>query len=117
MLHHLASHDNSVAGLPLFKGLMTATLDSLHQRLLNECEETLNHIVKTNDPVFPTDPLQCIMFDLRKLTDMIKYDDEYQKKSLVEVEAIEKMVQQGNETNGHLQEIIILVKEIVRLYI
>jgi hypothetical protein len=92
MLHQLATKGSSsklivnnddddpyepttIQDLPLFKGLVTTTLTTLHTRLMNECDRALSMILLVDSPP-PQEQLLSIVSDLYKMTEMVNFKDE-----------------------------------------
>ncbi|CAO0795981.1 unnamed protein product [Mucor circinelloides] len=72
--------------LPLFKGLVTTTLTTLHTRLSNECDRALSLVllannnsnnadIQTNKNI-PREQLLSILSDLHKMTEMVNWDQQ-----------------------------------------
>lgn len=77
---------DGLGGLPLFKGLVTATLTTLHTRLISECDRILALVLlpqqQQTGSLFPQDQLANIMAEVQKMTGMVKWDDESKVTSL-----------------------------------
>ncbi|KAI9345430.1 hypothetical protein BD770DRAFT_185872 [Pilaira anomala] len=80
--------------LPLFKGLVTTTLTTLHTRLTNECDRVLSIILLADHPNPPQEQLLSIIADLYKMTEMVNWgNQEIQKKQIKEtIQEIENSV-------------------------
>lgn len=104
--------------LPLFKGLVTTTLTTLHTRLINECDRALSLILlansnnstepqQTTDRNIPQEQLLSIISDLHKMTEMVNWEQQTEK------DDIKSNLQQLEKTvlNQHLT--IAIVKDIV----
>lgn len=68
--------------LPFFKGLVTTTLTTLHTRLTNECDRALSSILLVDGQQLPQEQLLSIISDLRKMTEMVNWEAEDQKKQV-----------------------------------
>lgn len=60
--------------------LVTATLTTLHSKLISDCDQTLASTIlpsskSSNSLVFPEERLQNIAHDLRKMSNMVKWED------------------------------------------
>ncbi|KAI9249449.1 hypothetical protein BDA99DRAFT_219092 [Phascolomyces articulosus] len=60
--------------------LVTATLTTLHSKLISDCDQLLASTLlspskQKNKPKFPEDQLRAIMNDLRKMSDMVEWED------------------------------------------
>lgn len=80
--------------LPLFKGLVTTTLTTLHTRLTNECDRVLSITLLADHPNPPQEQLLSIIADLYKMTEMVNWgNQEIQKKQIKEtIQEIESSV-------------------------
>lgn len=65
---------------PLFKGLVTTTLTTLHTRLTNECDRVLSIILLADHHTPPQEQLLSIISDLYKMTEMVNWEDQDDKK-------------------------------------
>lgn len=126
MLHQLANkgsnlstNNNNSIDLPLFKGLVTTTLTTLHTRLLNECDKTLSIILMSNNNSTPNncqEQLSFILSDLYKMTEMVNWDNEKQiKKEIKEnILYIEQQLDQKEELNMiQVKDVISIIKQIM----
>lgn len=68
--------------LPFFKGLVTTTLTTLHTRLTNECDRALSSILLAEGQQLPQEQLLSIISDLHKMTEMINWEIEDEKKEV-----------------------------------
>lgn len=68
--------------LPFFKGLVTTTLTTLHTRLTNECDRALSSILLVDGQQLPQEQLLSIISDLRKMTEMVNWEAEDEKKQV-----------------------------------
>ena len=60
--------------------LVTATLTTLHSKLINDCDQLLASTIlppskQKSKQKFPEDSLRAIMNDLRKMSDMVEWED------------------------------------------
>ncbi|KAI7879201.1 uncharacterized protein EV154DRAFT_524673 [Mucor mucedo] len=66
--------------LPLFKGLVTTTLTTLHTRLSTECDRALSMILLANNHPPPQEQLLSIISDLYKMTEMVNWESQHDQK-------------------------------------
>ena len=104
--------------LPLFKGLVTTTLTTLHTRLTNECDRALSLVLLANsnnstesqqntNRNIPQEQLSSIISELHKMTEMVNWEQQTEK------DEIKSNLQQLEKTclNQHLT--IVVVKDII----
>lgn len=98
MLRQLANKSSSINSnsnndmfkvndLPLFKGLVTTTLTTLHTRLTNECDRTVSNLLlpadqQQQEKELPFKQLLSIIFDLYKMIEMVNWESEQEKKGI-----------------------------------
>lgn len=104
---HIPNNTTTI-DLPLFKGLVTTTLTTLHTRLMNECDRTLSLLILNQDQSIQ-EQLLSIISDLYKMTEMVNWQDQ---------EPAKLKVKENIQTLEHIilnQELtIISVKDIVK---
>ncbi|KAI8644499.1 hypothetical protein BD408DRAFT_430459 [Parasitella parasitica] len=101
--------------LPLFKGLVTTTLTTLHTRLSNECDRATSLALSANNTKqppqtaknIPRDQLLSIIADLHKMTEMVNWEQAAEK------DEIKSNLQQLEQTVQHQELAIVVVKDIV----
>lgn len=102
--------------LPLFKGLVTTTLTTLHTRLSNECDRALSLVLlaNTNADVqpagrnIPREQLVSILSDMHKMTEMVNWGQQP-----VEKDAIKASLQTLEETVSSQELAVATVKDVV----
>jgi hypothetical protein len=127
MLHQLANKgstttmkENAAAAavtmdLPLFKGLVTTTLTTLHTRLLNECDKTLSMILLDQHATNCQEQLSAIISDLYKMTEMVNWtDNPAQKREIKEnITQIEAQLTEKELNIIQVKDIISTIKQIM----
>ncbi|CEP08447.1 hypothetical protein, partial, partial [Parasitella parasitica] len=98
--------------LPLFKGLVTTTLTTLHTRLSNECDRALSLALSANNnaeqPKKATqEQLLSIIADLHKMTEMVSWEQQTEK------DEIKSILLQLEQIVLHQTLAIVVVKDIV----
>lgn len=78
----LTTTPSLTSDLPFFKGLVTTTLTTLHTRLTNECDRALSSILLVDGQQLPQEQLLSIISDLRKMTEMVNWELEDEKKQV-----------------------------------
>lgn len=80
--------------LPLFKGLVTTTLTTLHTRLTNECDRALSMILLVDNHSPPQEQLLSIISDLYKMTEMVNWESQHDQKKEIKnsISTIEQSV-------------------------
>ncbi|GAN01295.1 hypothetical protein MAM1_0006c00728 [Mucor ambiguus] len=117
--------------LPLFKGLVTTTLTTLHTRLSNECDRALSlvllanshnnnsndnnaNIQQTNTNI-PREQLLSILTDLHKMTEMVNWDQQSAEKDEIKshLQTLEDTVLMQELTIAVVKDVVSTMKHIM----
>ncbi|GAA5794838.1 hypothetical protein HPULCUR_000186 [Helicostylum pulchrum] len=100
---------------PLFKGLVTTTLTTLHTRLTNECDRVLSIILLADHHTAPQEQLLSIISDLYKMTEMVNWEnqDDKKKETKTSISLIENAVLNQDLTIISVKDFISSIKQIM----
>ncbi|KAL9559713.1 hypothetical protein MBANPS3_000283 [Mucor bainieri] len=115
--------------LPLFKGLVTTTLTTLHTRLSNECDRALSLVLLANNnnnnnnnadvqqtnTNIPREQLLSILSDLHKMTEMVNWDQQPAEKDEIKssLQVLEDTVSLQEMTIATVKDIVSTMKHIM----
>lgn len=110
--------------LPLFKGLVTTTLTTLHTRLSNECDRALSLVLlannnadvqQTNNNHIPREQLTSILSDLHKMTEMVNWDQQPVEKDEIkaQLQTLEDTVSTQELTIATVKDVVSTMKQIM----